>query len=46
MAEVIVALDVQTRAEAEAKVKLLGDSVGFYKICLELFGRLFSKEKF
>ena len=37
MAELIVALDVQTRAEAEAKVKLLGDSVGFYKIGLELF---------
>ena len=37
MAELIVALDVQTRAEAEAKVKLLGDSVDFYKIGLELF---------
>ena len=37
MAELIVALDVQTRAEAEAKVKLLGDSVYFYKIGLELF---------
>ena len=37
MAELIVALDVQTRAEAEAKVKLLGDSIDFYKIGLELF---------
>ena len=37
MAELIVALDVQTRAEAEAKVKLIGDAVGFYKIGLELF---------
>ena len=37
MAELIVALDVQTRAEAEAKVKLLGETVDFYKIGLELF---------
>ncbi len=37
MAELIVALDVQTRAEAEAKVRLLGDAVDFYKIGLELF---------
>ena len=37
MSELIVALDVQTRAEAEAKVKLLGDAVDFYKIGLELF---------
>ena len=37
MAELIVALDVQTRAEAEAKVKLLGEAVDFYKIGLELF---------
>ena len=37
MAELIVALDVGTRAEAEAKVKLLADSVDFYKIGLELF---------
>lgn len=37
MAELIVALDVQDRREAEAKVKLLGDAVGFYKIGLELF---------
>ena len=37
MAELIVALDVQTREEAVAKVKTIGDSVGFYKIGLELF---------
>ena len=37
MAEVIVALDVQTREEAVAKVKAIGDPVGFYKIGLELF---------
>ena len=37
MAELIVALDVQTRAEAVEKVKTIGDSVGFYKIGLELF---------
>ena len=37
MAELIVARDVQTRAEAEAKVKLLGETVDFYKIGLELF---------
>ena len=37
MSELIVALDVQTRAEAEAKVKLLGDAVDFYKIGLELY---------
>jgi len=37
MAELIVALDVQTRAEAVAKVKAIGDPVGFYKIGLELF---------
>ena len=37
MAELIVALDVQTRAEAVEKVKAIGDSVGFYKIGLELF---------
>ena len=35
--ELIVALEVQTRAEAEAKVKQIGDAVGFYKIGLELF---------
>ena len=32
MAELIVALDVQTREEAVAKVKAIGDGVGFYKI--------------
>lgn len=37
MAELIVALDVQTRAEAVEKVKAIGNSVGFYKIGLELF---------
>lgn len=37
MAELIVALDVNSRAEAEAKVRLLGDSASFYKIGLELF---------
>jgi orotidine-5'-phosphate decarboxylase len=33
----IVALDVPNAAEAKALVELLGDSVGFYKIGLELF---------
>ena len=37
MAELIVALDVQTRAEAVAKVREIGDAAGFYKIGLELF---------
>ena len=37
MAELIVALDVNSRAEAVEKVKAIGDSVGFYKIGLELF---------
>ena len=37
MAELIVALDVQTRQEAVEKVKLIGAPVGFYKIGLELF---------
>ena len=37
MAELIVALDVQSRAEAVEKVKAIGDGVGFYKIGLELF---------
>jgi orotidine-5'-phosphate decarboxylase len=37
MAELIVALDVQSRAEAEARIAVIGDSVGFYKIGLELF---------
>ena len=37
MAELIVALDVSTPAEAEALVTRLGDAVSFYKIGLELF---------
>ena len=37
MAELIAALDVQTREEAVEKVKLIGDAVGFYKIGLELY---------
>jgi len=37
MSELIVALDVQTREEAVAKVRAIGDGVGFYKIGLELF---------
>ena len=37
MAELIVALDVQTRAEAVERVKAIGEAVGFYKIGLELF---------
>ena len=37
MAELIVALDVPSRVDAEARVKLLGDAVDFYKIGLELF---------
>ena len=37
MAELIVALDVQTRQEAVEKIKAIGDGVGFYKIGLELF---------
>lgn len=37
MSELIVALDVQTRAEAVEKVKTIGDAVGFYKIGLELY---------
>ena len=37
MAELIVALDVDNRAEAVEKVKSIGDAVGFYKIGLELF---------
>lgn len=37
MAELIVALDVATAAEAEAVVDRLGDAAGFYKIGLELF---------
>jgi len=37
VAELIVALDVQSRGEAVEKVKAIGDAVGFYKIGLELF---------
>jgi orotidine-5'-phosphate decarboxylase len=37
MAELIVALDVNTRAEAVERVKSIGEAVGFYKIGLELF---------
>ena len=37
MAELIVALDVQTRDEAVARVKAIGSPVSFYKIGLELF---------
>ena len=37
MAELIVALDVNSREEAVEKVKAIGDSVDFYKIGLELF---------
>ena len=37
MAELIVALDVNSRQEAVERVKAIGESVGFYKIGLELF---------
>ncbi|NLL83355.1 MAG: orotidine-5'-phosphate decarboxylase [Lentisphaerae bacterium] len=37
MAELIVALDVATKDEAEAMVRKLGDVVSFYKVGLELF---------
>lgn len=37
MADVIVALDVNSRAEAVEKVKSLGEAISFYKIGLELF---------
>ena len=37
MADLIVALDVSTKAEVAAVMKRLGDSVDFYKIGLELF---------
>lgn len=37
MAELIVALDVQTKEEASSRITAIGDSVGFYKIGLELF---------
>jgi orotidine-5'-phosphate decarboxylase len=35
--ELIVALDLDTRAEAEALIAALGDDVGFYKIGYQLF---------
>lgn len=35
--ELIVALDVDTRAEAERLIEHLGDAVGFYKIGYQLF---------
>lgn len=37
MADLIVALDVESRQEAVAKVKAIGPAVDFYKIGLELF---------
>src|SRR6187549_3890405 len=37
MSEVIVALDLDTRAEAETLVARLGDRAGFYKIGYQLF---------
>ena len=37
MAELIVALDVPGRKEAEEKIAAIGDAVSFYKIGLELF---------
>ena len=37
MSEVIVALDLDTRAEAEALIGRLGDRAGFYKIGYQLF---------
>ena len=37
MAELRVALDVNSRQEAVEKLKAIGDPVGFYKIGLELF---------
>ncbi len=37
MAELIVALDVPGRKEAEEKIKAIGPDVSFYKIGLELF---------
>ncbi len=37
MSELIVALDVQSRAEAVARVTQIGEAVDFYKIGLELF---------
>ena len=37
MSELIVALDVNNREEAVARVKSIGDAVNFYKIGLELY---------
>jgi len=37
MADIIVALDVQSRQEAVAKVTSIGEAIDFYKIGLELF---------
>ena len=37
MSELIVALDVQSREEAVARVKEIGEAVSFYKIGLELY---------
>ena len=37
MSELIVALDVQSRLEAVDRINMIGDSVNFYKIGLELF---------
>ena len=37
MSQLIVALDVQTREEAVAKIRTIGEAVDFYKIGLELF---------
>jgi orotidine-5'-phosphate decarboxylase len=37
MGELIVALDLDTRAEAETLIARLGDTVGFYKIGYQLF---------
>ncbi len=37
MSEVIVALDLDTRAEAERLIERLGDQAGFYKIGYQLF---------
>ena len=37
MAELIIALDVSSTADVKKLMATLGDSVGFYKIGLELF---------
>ena len=37
MADLIVALDVSTKAEVAAVMQRLGDAIDFYKIGLELF---------